>query len=325
VPVTGRPPVALTLALPLAVAACGLGPPAVPEGARRPVALLIEPGDGPAAIIDLISSARASIWMEMYLLTDARAIAALADRARDGCDVRVILEPAPYLNEDANQAAHAGLTAAGAAVRWSTPRFSFTHAKTLIIDHARLVAMTLNLTDAGIGGNREYAVIDDDAADIAAAEAVFAADETGDLARAAGRVITSPDASRVALTGLIEQAAQSLAIEAEELTDPAIVAALLAARARDVAVTLVWPGPADAGAAFTKLAAAGATVRAVANPAIHAKVVVADARTLYVGSANLTATSLDRNRELGLRLDDADVARRVATTVADDAARGLSP
>ena len=324
-PVTGRPLIALTLALPLALAACDLGPPAVPEGAARPVALLIEPGDGPAAIIDLISSARASVWMEMYLLTDARAIAALADRARDGCDVRVILEPAPYLNEDANQAAYAELTAAGAAVRWSTPRFSFTHAKTLIVDHARLVAMTLNLTGAGLGGNREYAAVDDDAADIAAAEAVFAADETGDVAGAAGRVITSPDASRAALTGLIEQAVQSLAIEAEELTDPAIVAALLAARARGVAVTLVWPGPPDAGAAFAKLAAAGATVRAVVNPAIHAKVVVADARTLYVGSANLTPTSLDRNRELGLRLDDADVARRVAATVADDAARGISP
>jgi len=66
-------------------------------------------------------------------------------------------------------------------------------------------------------------------------------------------------------------------------------------------------------------------MRAVANPAIHAKVVVADARTLYIGSANLTPTSLDRNRELGLRLDDADVARRVAATVADDAARGISP
>ena len=41
----------------------------------------------------------------MYLLTDARAVAALADRARAGCDVRVILEPAPYLNEEANQMA----------------------------------------------------------------------------------------------------------------------------------------------------------------------------------------------------------------------------
>jgi cardiolipin synthase A/B len=325
VPVTGRLLVALILALPPALAACGLGPPPVPDGGGRPVALLIGPDDGPEPIIHLIASARASVWMEMYLLTDARAIAALADRVRAGCDVRVILEPTPYLNEDANQAAYAELTAAGAAVRWSTPRFSFTHAKTLIIDHARLVAMTLNLTGAGINGNREYAAVDDDPADVAAAEAVFAADETGDRAGAAGRVITSPDASRAALTGLIEQAVQSLAIEAEELTDPAIVAALLAARARGVAVTLVWPGPADAGAAFAKLAAAGATVRAVANPTIHAKVLVADGRTLYVGSANLTPTSLDRNRELGLRLDDADVARRVAATVANDAARGISP
>ena len=315
----------LTLALWAALSACGLGPPAVPQHGGAPVALVVEPDAGPTAIVDLIAAARHSVWMEMYLLTDARAVDALTDRARAGCDVRVILEPAPYLNEDANQPAFAALAAAGAVVRWSTPRFSYTHAKTLIVDHARAVVMTLNLTGAGLAGNREYAAVVDDATDVAAAEAVFAADETGDLASAAGRVITSPDASRAALTGLIEQAAQSLAIEAEELTDAAIVAALLAARARGVAVTLVWPGPADAGAAFAKLAAAGATVRAVANPAIHAKVVVADARTLYVGSANLTPTSLDRNRELGLRLDDADFARRVAATVADDAARGLSP
>ena len=63
----------------------------------------------------------------------------------------------------------------------------------------------------------------------------------------------------------------------------------------------------------------------MAAPAIHAKVVVADGRQVYLGSANFTPTSLDRNRELGLRLDDAALARRVAATVADDAARGISP
>jgi len=330
VPVTGRPLVALKLTLaiaPVCLAGCGLGPPDVGPGrAGRPVALIVEPDAGPDAIVSLVAAARTSVWMEMYLLTDARAVGALADRARAGCDVRVILEPSPYMSEGANQSAFDALAASGARVRWSTPRFTYTHAKALIVDHARLAVLTLNLTGAGLDGNREYGAVDDDAADVAAAEAMFAADETGDLAGTAGsRVITSPDASRAALTSLIEQAAQSLAIEAEELTDPAIVAALLAARTRGVAITLVWPGPADAGGAFAKLAAAGATVRAVANPAIHAKVVVADGRTLYVGSANLTPTSLDRNRELGLRLDDAEVARRVAATVADDAARGLPP
>ena len=235
-PVTGRPLVALklTLAIPLVwLAGCGLGPPDVgPARAGRPVTLFVEPDAGPDAIVSLVAAARTSVWMEMYLLTDARAIGALVERARAGCDVRVILEPSPYLSEGANQSAFDALATAGARVRWSTPRFTYTHAKALIVDHARLAVLTLNLTGAGLGGNREYAAVDDDAADIAAAEAVFAADETGDLAGAAGRVITSPDASRAALTGLIEQAVESLAIEAEELTDPAIVAALLAARAR---------------------------------------------------------------------------------------------
>lgn len=327
-PVIGRPLIALTLALPLALAACELGPPGAGLGraaAARPVTLLIEPDAGADAIVDLVSAARASVWMEMYLLTDARAVTALAERARAGCDVRVILEPAPYMSEDANQPAFAALTAAGALVSWSAPRFTYTHAKALIVDHARLVVMTLNLTGAGLGGNREYAALDDDPADVAAAEAVFAADQTGDLAAAAGRLVTSPDASRTALTDLIAGASGSLAIETEELTDPAIVAALAAARGRGVALTLAWPGPPDAGAGFAALAAAGAAVRAVAEPAIHAKVVVADGRKLYLGSANFTATSLDHNRELGLLLDDAEVARRVAATVADDAARGVPP
>jgi len=329
VPVTGRPLAArLTpLAAALAAAACGLGPPpsSAPAPAGRPVALIIEPDAGPEAILDLVAAARASVWMEMYLLTDARAIDALAARARAGCDVRVILEPAPYQAEDANQAAAAALAAAGAVVRWASPRFAYTHAKAMIVDRSRLVILTLNLTGAGLGGNREYAAVDDDPADVAAAEALFAADVTGAAAGAGGRLVTSPDASRTALTDLIAGAGASLAIETEELTDQGIVAALMAARARGVAVTLVWPGPADAGAAFAALAAAGATVRAVAAPDIHAKVVVADGRRLYVGSANFSPTSLDRNRELGLRLDAPDLARRVAATVADDAARGVAP
>jgi phosphatidylserine/phosphatidylglycerophosphate/cardiolipin synthase-like enzyme len=73
------------------------------------------------------------------------------------------------------------------------------------------------------------------------------------------------------------------------------------------------------------LAAAGATVRAVTTPAIHAKVVVADARFVYLGSANFSPTSLDRNRELGLRVEDPRLALRIASTVSEDAARGISP
>lgn len=291
------------------------------------VALFVEPEAGRKTVLDLLASARSSLWMEMYLLTDGGAIAAIAGRAAAGCDVRVILEPAPYQQDGANQPAHDQLVAAGVDVRWSLPRFTYTHAKAFTVDHRRLAALTLNLTGAGLAGNREYVAIDDDATDVAAAETIFTADALGAATGApAGRLISSPESSRPTLLALVGGALASLALETEELTDRSVINALLDARARGVAVTLAWPGPAaGAGAPFTTLAAAGATVRAVGTPAIHGKVLVADSRMLYVGSVNLTPTSLDDNRELGLLLDEPSAAVEVAGIVAADAAGGAAP
>ena len=76
-PVNRRPLVALTFAL---VAVAGRLRARAGDGSRargEPVALVIEPDAGPDAILDLIARRALSVWMEMYLLTDARG-----DRAR---------------------------------------------------------------------------------------------------------------------------------------------------------------------------------------------------------------------------------------------------
>ena len=332
-PHAASPPVLRSLPF-LFLVACGPAWPTIPNQPSgptsatvpAPVTLVVEPDTGPQAVLELLSAARESLWMEMYLLTDARAIAALVARAAAGVDVRVILEPAPYQQADANQAAFDRLTAAGADVRWSLARFAYTHAKTFTVDHARLAVLTLNLTGAGLAGNREYAAVDDDPTDVGAAEAIFAADAVGADAAPAGRLCTSPESSRPTLLALLGGARATLDLETEELTDGEVLDALLAARGRGVAVTLAWPGPAaGAGAPFAKLAAAGATVRAVGAPAIHGKVVVADQRALYLGSANLTPTSLDDNREIGLLLAQPATAAQVAGLVAADAAGGAAP
>ena len=290
-----------------------------------PVTLLVEPDVGAEPILQLMASARESLWMEMYLLTDGAAVATLADRARAGCDVRVALEPAPYKDQGANQAAFDQLASAGVLVRWSSPRFTFTHAKAFVVDHSRLVVMTLNLTASGLGGNREFAIVDDDAADVAAAESVFAADFSGAPATGSGRIVTSPDGTRPALLDLVQAASRRLTLETEELADSSLAEALVAARARGVAVTVVWPGPVDAvGTALRDLVRAGVTVRALAFPPIHAKSLVADGKRAYVGSANLSATSLDANRELGLALSDPDTAAELEAVMGADAARGGS-
>jgi phosphatidylserine/phosphatidylglycerophosphate/cardiolipin synthase-like enzyme len=320
----------------LLLSACGPGPlaggisphpPPLPAGDVR---LAVEPDAGPQAVLSILAAARTSLWVEMYLLTDDAAIEALAERRGAGCDVRVILEPHPYQADGANQAAFDRLAAAGADVRWAGPGFAYTHAKLAVVDHARLLALTLNLTRAGLGGNREYAVVDDAPADVAAAEAAIAADLTGatTAAAAGSRVVLSPERSRAALAGLVAGAASALAVEMEELSDPAMVQALLDARLRGVAVTVVLPASgrsAATDAAAGRLLAAGADVRALAAPDVHAKAVVADGRRMYVGSANLTAGSLDANRELGLLLEDPAAVGTVAATIAADGAAGAPP
>ena len=216
-------------------------------------------------------------------------------------------------------------------MRWATPRFAFTHAKAFTIDHARLVVMTANLTRAGLTANREYAAVDDAPADVAAAETIFAADALGAPTTAAAattdaRLVTSPERSRAAWLELAAGARSTLAVEVEELGRPGDHRS---AHRRPPARRLRAggdPAPASARAsAIAALVGAGVDVRAVATPPVHAKALVADGRHLYLGSANLTSTSLDGNRELGLGLTQPDLAALVEQTIAADGARGVAP
>ena len=300
------------------------GAPAAPAGAAT---LLIEPDGGAAPVLSFIRGAQRSIAMEMYLLTDDDAIQALADARAAGRTVQVILEPHPFGADGANQPAWDRLAAAGVDLAWSSPRFALTHAKLIVADGSRALVMSLNLTHAGLTSNREYAIADADPRDVGDAAAIFAADRVASPApapSAQSRLLASPVNARARLTELITGARRSLAIEIEELSDGAMVDALLAAVARGVAVSVVLPGAnrsTSTDAAAAALAAGGASVRALAAPTVHGKAIVADGARLYVGSVNLTTASLDQNREFGLRLDDAALAGRVAATIAGDWAR----
>ena len=313
------------LLLPLAIGlGCDIAPVAGTAAASKRLRLIVQPDAGPAPVVALLASARNSLWLEMYLLTADAAIGAIEDRARAGCDVRVLLEPTPYRDEAGNRAAFSRLAAAGVDVRWAGgDRFRYAHAKMAVIDEARLVVMTSNLTDAGLGANREFVVVDEDPDDIAAAVALFSADRVGALAGGGGRLVTSPENTRSTFSALIEAADRTLRWQSEELVEHRIQEAFVVAAGRGVEVTVVWPGPWSSASAT--LAAAGVNARPVTEPASHAKAAVVDGEACYVGSANLSPTSLDANREIGLLLHDREICGAVDTAIAGDAARAGSP
>jgi cardiolipin synthase A/B len=283
---------------------------AAPRAATAGTAEFNEPDAGEQVITGAISGAKKSIWLEMYLLTDTNVIQALENAARSGLDVRVMLEPHP-VGGGSPQSTEAALKQAGASVEDTSSAFTLTHEKGMIIDGSTAYIMSCNFTSSALNGkNREYGIIDTNPQDVQGVTAIFNADwnrstlsQVSDL-----NLVVSPINSRSDLTTFINSAQHSLVIEAEELQDNGIIQAIAATAQRGVTVQVILPSPgssSDSNASgIATVKAAGAQVREDAQLYMHAKMMVADGSSGYVGSENFSSTSLDSNRELGLLISD---------------------
>jgi phosphatidylserine/phosphatidylglycerophosphate/cardiolipin synthase-like enzyme len=295
---------------------------------RQRLRLLAEPQAGIGPIYRLINDARSSVDLSMYELIDTTAEADLAAAAARGVDVKVILDQ--HFERSRNTSAYRYLTAHGVHVRWGEPGETY-HQKTLTVDGGTSVIMTLNLVTSDYPDTRDFAVIDTDRTDVAAISATFDSDFDGQASTPpdGADLAWSPTNSRQVILSVINGAVHTLAIEDEEMADPAVTSALAAAARRGVDVRIVMTADAEWDQAFTELTRAGVHVRLYPDDSgalyIHAKAIVADAgrkhRRALVGSQNFSVASLDYNRELGIVTSDQALIAGVSATLAGDYAR----
>ena len=301
------------------------------SSATASLRLLTEPGSGIGPIYKLITGARHSVDLTMYELADSTAEADLAADAARGVDVRVLLDQ--HFEKSRNTSAYNYLSGHHVHVRWA-PAGTTYHQKTLTVDNATSVVMTLNLVASDYRGTRDFAVIDTNPADVAAIVATFNADF-------AGRAITPPDGTDLVwsptnakreVLAVINGAKHTLAVEDEEMDDPAVTAALAAAAHRGVHVTITMTADSEWDQAFTQLTRAGAHIRLYRDVSsalyIHAKAIVADAgrsgQRVLVGSQNFSVASLGYNRELGILTSNAQIVAAISATLAHDYARAAA-
>lgn len=266
--------------------------------------VFIEPGDGRAPLLDEIAAARQSIDLEVYIITDDVILTALEDAQRRGVTVRVILEEHPFGGGGGQEAIFARLENAGIAARWGNPVFRFTHIKTMVIDGEVAIIMNQNITASAFTTNRDFGVMTNEPAAARTAAAIFEADWTRGAEPDPAPLIVSPTNAREQLLALVHDAQESLDLYAEVLRDPEILDALAVAEERGVHVRIVVSPSPDFAAEREALAAAGVDIRLASSLYIHAKAIIADGERAFIGSQNLSATSLDQNRELGIILDD---------------------
>lgn len=305
----------LTLLLLLSVLLSVLAPAAAVR-ADPLEAVIVLPEDGKPSFISEVDAARESIRLYLYLLSDDDIIDALIRAHRRDVDVRVILEPEPFGGAQTELETWRRLDAAGINVRWSPGRFRFAHIKLLVIDEQVTVIMNLNMTQAAFSQNREFAYLTTDPVVCEEAIALFDADWSGEPSPPAERIITSPESSRKELLAFISAARHSIDIYAEVLNDAEVVAALANSLDRGVTVRLVMSEIPGASLQYEEpgfLARSGALLYVLNAPYIHAKAIVVDGTSVWLGSQNLTANSMDNNREAGIVFDEPVSVQRMVT------------
>jgi cardiolipin synthase A/B len=291
--------------------------------------VIVEPDAGPSPILTAIRGAQKAVWLEIYLLTSKNAINALEEDANRGIDVRVILEPHPFgAGSVAPSVTLDKLKAAGVKAQFSNPQFALTHEKVMLIDSNTVYIMTTNFSNAALGTgkytkNREYDIIDTNPPDIRGILAIFQADWDHSTANFNDpNLVVSPVNARNDFTTLIDNTKQELLIEAEEMNDSAIEQALVGAEQRGVKVQVILPmsnGSSDSNTAGIATIKQGrVAIREDPRLYMHAKIIVADGKEAFVGSENISAQSLDQNRELGILISDVRVLSTLQQTFQTD-------
>jgi cardiolipin synthase A/B len=166
------------------------------------------------------------------------------------------------------------------------------------------IIMNQNLTQSAFTTNREFGVVSNRPDAVQTAAAIFEADWTRGAEPDPGPLVVSPTNAREQILALVRGARVSLDVYAEVLRDPQLLDALAAAEERGVRVRIIVSPTADFAAEMEELTASGVDLRLSSSLYIHAKLIVADGERAFIGSQNLSATSLDQNRELGIIVDD---------------------
>ena len=286
-----------------------------------PAKLIVMPDDGEGAFVSVLQQATKTIDLMVYDLGTGGILSELESKAKAGVAVRAILDQS---EQSFDQPAFDALTAAGAKCEWSSTQFTYMHAKTFVVDGHTAVVSSGNFDASQMMVERNYAAVDTDPQDVGVLEALFDADfarKNPDLS--CTRLLVAPVNAQARILALINAAKKSVYVESMEFANGTWQAAVVAQSKAglDVKVLLADTGfVSENSSAYGYLKANAVPGEYLADPVLHVKSIIVDGERAYLGSENLSYTSLNENREVGLEIlasDGEDVARMTSTFMAD--------
>ena len=293
--------------------------------------LIVLPDDSPKPVLNAIKSAKKSIRVKMFALSDSRMLQALIEARRRGVKTRVILNPARPGREGKSIAARKLLRSAGIEVLDSNPAFSVTHEKSMVVDESAAFVQSFNWEPENFAQTRDYAVLTRDPDEVDEIAACFEADWSRQqfVPKVDSRLIWCPWNGRERFAYFLDHAQESLVVQNERFQDTLMVERLVKAKTRGVKVrVLTRPAHSLDAERPEKLVEGvgglqimhdvGIKIHKLKRLKLHAKMLLADGCRAIIGSTNLTLGSFEKRRELAIDVTDYEILDRLQSVVDQD-------
>lgn len=266
----------------------------------RRVKILVQPRDGVSPLVKAIAGAKKSVEIVIFRFGQREIERALAAAVARGVPVQALIAHTNRAGEENLRALELRLLAAGITVARTADDLIRYHAKYLIIDRSELYVLAFNLTVLDIERSRSFGLVTRDRKLVAEAAKLFEADtQRKTFESSLDNLVVSPVNARIRLASLIRSAKKELIIYDLKISDQEMIRVIGERAKAGVSIRII-------GRLMRKIP--GVTARKLAQIRLHARAIVVDRQTAFIGSQSLREVELDARREVGVIIKDSKAA-----------------
>ncbi len=279
--------------------------------------LLIQPGDGPEALLAGIRNARKTIEIVIFRFDRAEIESALKAAVGRGVAVTALIAYTNRGGEINLRKLEMRLLALGVSVSRTADDLVRYHDKIMIIDRRVLFVLSFNFTHLDIDHSRSFGIVTRNTRLIQEAVKLFEADSTRKPYKPGlDTFVVSPANARKVLGEFIGKARKELLIYDPKIADEEMLRILNQQKKAGVEIKIIGSiGKRNPGL----------DVRSLAKLRLHTRTIIRDSHHAFLGSQSLRTAELDSRREVGVIVREPKVVKALIKTFETDWAGGTSP
>lgn len=253
--------------------------------------LIVQPGDGTAPLIKAIKKARKSVEIVIFRFDQIELEKALIDAVERGVFVHALIAFTNRGGEENLRKLEMRFLAKGITVARTADDLVRYHGKMMLIDRKELFVLAYNFTHLDMDRSRSFGIATKNRDLVQEASKLFECDTKRQPYKAGcSRFIVSPVNARQQLTAFLKGAKQELMIYDINASDRAILRVLEERYRAGVRIRVIGE------VARNKELA----VRRLQGMRLHARIIVRDRKTAFLGSQSLRKLELESRREVGI-------------------------